>query len=28
MRRVELEGLESVAAPLALHDKPAKEYGA
>ena len=28
MRRVELEGLESVTAPLALHDKPAKEYGA
>jgi uncharacterized protein YuzE len=28
IRRVELEGLESVAAPLALGEKPAKEYGA
>ena len=28
MRHVELEGLESDAAPLALHDKPAKKYGA
>jgi uncharacterized protein YuzE len=28
MRRVELEGLESTAAPLLLHDKPAKKYGA
>ena len=28
MQRVELEGLESVAAPLALGEKPSKEYGA
>ena len=28
MRRVELEGLESTAAPLALQEKPPKEYGA
>jgi hypothetical protein len=28
IREVVLEGLESAAAPLALHDKPAKEYGA
>ena len=28
IREVVLEGLEFAAAPLALHDKPAKEYGA
>ena len=28
IRRVELEGIESDIAPLALHDKPAKKYGA
>ena len=28
MRRVELEGLESATAPLALREKPPKEYGA
>jgi uncharacterized protein YuzE len=28
MGRVELEGLESAVAPLLLHDKPAKKYGA
>jgi uncharacterized protein YuzE len=28
MRRVELEGIESAAAPLALEEKPSKEYGA
>jgi uncharacterized protein YuzE len=27
MRRVELEGLESDPAPLALREKPSKEYG-
>jgi uncharacterized protein YuzE len=28
MRRVELEGLESAAAPLVLREKPPKKYGA
>lgn len=28
IREVVLEGLESAAAPLALHDKPGKAYGA
>jgi len=28
MRRVELEGLESATAPLALREKPPKKYGA
>jgi uncharacterized protein YuzE len=28
IREVVLEGLESAAAPLTLHDKPAKEYDA
>jgi uncharacterized protein YuzE len=28
MRRVELEGIESVTAPLALGEKPSKKYGA
>ena len=28
MRQVVLEGLESASAPMALHDKPAKKYGA
>jgi uncharacterized protein YuzE len=28
MRRVELEGLESVTAPIALRESPPKEYGA
>ena len=28
LRRVELEGLESATAPLALQEKPPKEYGA
>ena len=28
MRRVELEGLESVTVPLALREKPPKKYGA
>ena len=28
MREVVLEGLESANAPLGLHDKPAKKYGA
>jgi len=28
IRRVELEGLEPATAPLALREKPAKEYGA
>ena len=28
MRHVELEGMESDLAPLVLHDKPAKKYGA
>ena len=27
MRRVELEGLESATAPLALREKPPKKYG-
>ena len=27
VREVVLEGIESVATPLALHDKPAKKYG-
>jgi uncharacterized protein YuzE len=28
MRRVELEGIESAAAPLLLHDEPSKQRGA
>jgi uncharacterized protein YuzE len=27
MQQVELEGIESAIAPLALHDKPPKKYG-
>jgi uncharacterized protein YuzE len=28
IRRVELEGLEPAVAPMTLHDKPAKKFGA